>query len=405
MSQSKIIGAVEIGTAKTVVLVGEIVGENTCNIIGKGTCSSQGIKKGEIQDFKAASNSTHAAILAAEKSAQVTIDSIYLAQTGRHLKGAFNRGMAQVSSSHNLVGRQDIERAVEDAKCKQLPADRVYIHHIRNPFYLDGHRVEEPLHMEGDRLEVGYWSVHGSERKLSDQIRVINAFGLNVEDMIISSIASGSMVTDDAEKEAGVLVLDIGCGTTDYVVYKDGYIVQTGVIPVGGDHLTNDLSIGLRVNRKHAEYLKLNYGNALVEKKARDEKVWLIGDFTIGDRNLPRYAICQILNARLEELFKVVKKELGRIGTRDYLPAGIRLTGGTSQLPGIDRLAADTLFLEARCGQNPDWVQEGLKGPDYCTALGLLHYALTGHQDNALQQTSSKGLLRKVARILNLNFS
>ncbi len=405
MSQSKIIGAVEIGTAKTVVLVGELVGDSTCNIIGKGACSSQGIKKGEVHDFKAASNCTHAAILAAEKSAQVTIDSIYLAQTGRHLKGSFNRGMAQVSSSHNIVGRQDIERAVEDAKCKQLPVERVYIHHIRNPFYLDGQQVDEPLHMEGSRLEVGYWSVHGSERKLSDQIRVINAFGLNVEDMIISSIAAGSMVTEESEKQAGVLVLDIGCGTTDYVVYKDGYIVQTGVIPVGGDHLTNDLSIGLRVNRKHAEYLKLNYGHALVNKKARDEKVWLIGDFTIGDRNLPRFAICQILNARLEELFKIVKKELGRLGTRDYLPAGVKLVGGTSQLPGIDLLAGEALNLEASLGRSPDWVQEGLRGPDYSTALGLLHYALTGHQDGDVQQTSSKGLLRKVARMLNLNFS
>lgn len=405
MSQSKIVGAVEIGTAKTLVLVGEIVGDRTCNIIGRGSASSQGVKKGQIVDFKAASNSTHAAILSAEKSAQVTIDSVYLAQTGRHLRGEFNVGSAAVSSSNGLVSPADIRRAVDDAKCRQLPDDRVYIHHIRNPWYLDGERVPDPLELEGERLEVGYWSVHGDERRIHDQIKVINGFGLSVEDMIISSIASGSMVTSETEKEAGVLVLDIGCGTTDYVVYKDGFIVQTGVIPVGGDHLTNDLSIGLRINRKHAEYLKVNYGKAQANKKDRDEKVWLIGDFTIGDRNLPRYAICQILNARVNELFKIVRKEIGKLAARDYLAAGVVLTGGTAQLAGIEELAMDVFNLEVTRGQNPEWVRDDLQDPEFSTALGLLHYALTGHNEGDPQHQSSQGLFRKMARMLNLNFS
>ncbi len=405
MSQSKVIGALEIGTSKTVVLVGEIVPNRSCNIIGKGDSSSQGVKKGEIMDFKAASNSTHAAIMAAEQSAQVPIDAIYLAQTGRHLRGERNLGAAGVSGSDNLVRVQDLRRAMDDAKCKQLPNGRVYIHHIKNPFRLDGRQLDDPLHFEGRRLEVEYWSVHGEERKISDQIRVVNGFGLNVEDMIISSISSGVMVTSEEERQSGVLVLDIGCGTTDYVVYKEGFILCTGVIPVGGDHLTNDLSIGLRINRKHAEYLKTHYGKALVDKKDRGEKVWLVGDFSIGDRNLPRIAIHQVLNARLDELFRIVRKELGRLGHREALQSGAVLTGGTSRLPGIDLLAADVLQMDARIGENPEWVRDELRVPEYSTALGLMHYALTGSSEAPARADSSRGLFRKVARILNLNFS
>jgi cell division protein FtsA len=258
--------------------------------------------------------------------------------------------------------------------------------------------------MKGSRLEVGYWSVTGDESRIADQLRIFNGFGIQVEDMIISSIASGSMVADEGEKNAGVLVLDIGCGTTDFVVYKDGHIVQTGVIPVGGDHLTNDLSIGLRVNRKHAEYLKTNYGKAMVDKADRNEKVWLIGDFTIGDRNLPRNSIYQILQARVEELFKIVRKAVGKRCNPDFLAAGAVLTGGTSQLPLIAEAGSEQLAIPVRVGENPEWVRDDLRGPAYSTALGLMHYALTGHEE-AEAHTSSQGLFRKVARILNLNFS
>lgn len=404
MNQSKIIGSVEIGTAKTTVLVGELIVGRSCNIIGKGFSSSQGLKKGEITDLKAASNSVHAAIIAAEKSAQVTLEAVYLAQSGRHLRGSWSEGGSSVSHSDGIVTQADIRRAEEDAKNRQLPPDRVYIHHIRNPFLLDGKAVQDPIHMQGNRLEVGYWSVTGEERRIADQLRIFNGFGIQVEDMIISSIASGSMVTDDGEKQAGVLVLDIGCGTTDYVVYKDGFIVETGVIPVGGDHLTNDLSIGLRVNRKHAEYLKTNYGKAFIDKADRNEKVWLIGDLTIGDRNLPRHSIYQILNARVEELFRIVGKSLGKRCQGDFLAAGAVLTGGTAKLPGIAEVASEQLGVEVRAGENPEWVMEDLRDPVFSTSLGLMHYALTGYHE-AEHRQDQPGLFRKVAKILNLNFS
>lgn len=404
MSKHRIVGAVEIGTSKTVALIGEIVEGRACNIIGKGASTSQGVKKGEIVDFKAASDSTHAAILEAEKVAQVTLDTIYLAQSGGHLRGERSLGTAQVSGADGTVSRQDMERAAADAKSRQLPAGRVYLHHIRNGWMLDGRPEANPLHLKGTRLESAYWSVHGEERMIEDQMRIINGLGLNVEDLILSSLCSAAMVTEEAERQTGVLVIDIGSGTTDYALYTGGHVVRTGVLSVGGDHLTNDLSLGLRVNRKGAEQFKVNHGKAIIDRADKDQKVWLYGDLTIGDRHIPRLAIYQILNARVEEVFRLVRKELGPFLTAEKIPAGAVLTGGTSRLPGLCEVAQRALGVETRLGQNPEWVQEKMRHPEYSTALGLLHFALSGQRepDPAKDTQNSRGLMRKVARLLNL---
>lgn len=403
MSQSKIIGAVEIGTAKTLVLIGELIPGQTCNIIGKGSCSTMGLKKGIISDLKAATDSVHAAILSAEKAAQVTLDCVYLSQSGPHLRGFWNEGSAAVSRADEIVSRADIQRAEDDAKNKQAPPGHVLIHHIHNGFRLDGKPVDNPLTMEGRRLEVGYWSVSGEERRIRDQLRLFQSFGIEVEDMIISSIASGVMVTDEEEKEAGALVIDIGSGTSDFAVYKDGHTVLTGVVPVGGDHLTNDLSLGLRISRKNAEYLKLEHGRGCPEKKDAHELVWLFGDLTIGDRKFRRQAIDQILHARVDELFSIIRKEVGKRCNPEFLAAGAILTGGTAQLPGIEQVAAARLGVEARIGVNPGWVRQDMRSPEFSTVLGLMHYAVVGHHDSDRPQPTSSSLFRKVARILNLN--
>ncbi len=402
MAYNKVIGAVEIGTSKVVVLAGEIIGGRTLNIIGMGQSTARGIKKGVIVDFRAASDCTYAAILSAEKSAGATIEGVYLSQSGSHLEGFFDKGEVSVSSHDGLVRRSDIQHVVENAKRKEVPEGRVYIHHIRSGFYLDGRPVEDPYQMKGDRLEVGYWHVHGHEMKVADNIHVINGFGLKVEDMIVSGIASGSMVVEESEKSNGVLLLDIGCGTTDYVLYRNGVIQRTGVLCVGGDHLTNDLSLGLRVNAKHAENLKQEFGSATLNHDDQDEKVWLIGDLTIGDRAIPRKAIYQILNARLEELFSILKKELGSCASRQEIPAGIVLTGGTSRIPDIADLATKVIGLPARIGENPAWVRDDLREPEYSCVLGLLYYGLTAER-SAEEEKPKSGLIGKMTRIFNFS--
>jgi len=401
MSQSKIVGAVEIGTSKTVVMVGEIVNGRSLNIIGMGQSSSDGVKKGEILDFRAASNATHAAIMGAEKSAGAQIDVIYLSQTGRHLEGFQNTGSVTVTSADGVVGAGDIGRAAREGKGKELPPGRVYIHHIKNQVELDGRAVAEPLNMQGERLEVGYWSVHGDESRVRDHVAVINGFGLTVEDMIVSSIASGSMVASEEEKQAGCLVLDIGCGTTDWVFYRNGFIARTGVVPVGGDHITNDIALGLRMNGLHAEKLKLQYGKTLLEKEDQVRKVWMMGDQMIGDRHLPKKALIQIIGARVEEIFSIVRRQLGSACTRSNLPAGAILTGGVARLDKLAITAEKTLGITARLGESPGWVREDLRGPEFSTALGLLHYALTGQHAEEFNLEPERGILRKLVRMIS----
>ena len=395
MDQGQIIGAIEMGTSQTVVLVGEVIKGENLNIIGMGQSSSKGISKGEIVDFKSASACTHAAIIAAEKNAGTQIAGVALAQTGRHLQGFFNTSSVRVTDSENLVSRADIERLISEAKSKQLPGNRLYIHHIQNLFLLDGHPVTDPFKMRGERLDVGYWHVHGEERNISDAIHVVNGFGLNVQDIILSSIASGCIVASETERENGTVVIDIGAGSTDYIVYRGGHIVRTGVVPVGGDHLTNDISLGLRIDCKHAEKLKLKFGKALLDRNEKSDQIWLIGDLTIGDRMIKRRALHQIINARMEELFVIIKQQVGELLNPKDLAAGAILTGGTARLPEIDALAANVLGVETRLGDNPSWVREDLRGPEYSTVLGLLYYALTSPEKNTVSKKQT-GILNRI---------
>ena len=402
MSQSRVIAAIEIGTSKIVVLLGEIIGDSGLNIIGHSVGSSKGVKKGVITDLDKASDCVHAAILRAEENTQTRIDEVYLAQTGQHLIGNFNLGSSNISASDGFVRRADIDAATEDAKRRSLPDDRIYIHHIQNPFSLDGNPVENPLSKEGRQLQIGYWSVHGDSEAVSDSLRVIRGIDLDVSDMIISSIASGTVLLEESEKENGALVIDIGGGTTDYMLYRKGYIVKTGVVPVGGDHITNDLSIGLRISRKNAESFKLKDGRAYYQSEDREKKVWLIGDFTIGDRQYPLAAITKIIEARVFEIFDIIKEQLvdSDLFEPSDIASGVILTGGSSRLTGIEEAAHRRFGLEARASEGSQYVSEELRAPEYSTAIGLLHYALTG-QENNHEQVKSSGLMRRIVGLFN----
>jgi len=383
MSGPSIIGAVEIGTSKVVVLVGEVVNGRELQIIGLGHSTAHGVRKGEIVDLRAASDCAHAALLAAEKCAGTEIEGVYLGITGSHLDGFSNSGVVTVEDADNWVRAGDIQRASENARNKALPPGRLYIHHVRSGYVLDGRPCHEPLGMQGSRLESHYWHVHGDERKLADPVHVINGFSLKVEDMVVASVASGRMVATEEEKEAGVLVVDVGCGTTDFALYRHGRILRTGVIAVGGDHFTNDLSLGLRVSYKHAESLKLRYGKAQIDRDHKHEHVMLVGDLMIGDRPIPRHAINQILHARADELFMILQNKLGSLVSPQNLPGGVILTGGGARLPELDELGESVLGVPVRLGCNPEWVaHKQLQEPEFSTALGLLNYGFMAQRSD-----------------------
>ncbi len=399
MSSPTFIAAVEIGTSKVTVLVGEYTGRELA-IIGHGECSSRGVIKGAVVDYKAASECTHSALELAERDAGEDIDCVFLAQTGGHLEGFYNEATVNVKASDNMIEAADIRTVCDLARAKQLPTGRMVVHHIRRPFRVDGRLVPtSPEHLVGQRLDVGYWTVHGQEQRLADNIHVIRGFNLEVRELVLASLASGHMVTTPEERQHGVLVLDIGAGTTDYVLYRDGVPHTTGVVPVGGTHLTNDLSIGLRLTEGQAEKLKTRHGSALVQVKDKSEKVWLDGNFAIGDRQFPRYAIEQIVAARTWELLEVVKKKLGGAFAPETCAAGVVLTGGTAKLPAIVECAGKVFGTAAHLGETPGWVAENLRDPGYHTALGLLYYGVNGQAERGVTQRRKTGFLSSVTRL------
>ena len=403
MSRSKIVGAIEIGTSKVVVLVAEMTDGRSMNIIGRGQCTNAGMKKGEIVDLRSVSDCTHAAIMAAERTAGTAIEHVYLSLSGSHLWGFRHAGPTAISGSENIVTHSDIKRAVDNAKSKVLEPGEVYIHHIRSGFILDGQPVQNPLSREGSHLEVQYWHVVADEQKVKDHIMVVNGFGLDVNDIVISSLASGSLLATEEEKRQGVLVVDIGKGVTDFALYKGRRIVQSGVIPVGGDHVTNDLSLGLLVKTKLAENLKIRCARAMVQKEDRTQKVPLVGDLSIGDSFHSQLTINKITHARLEELFIILKNRLGSALTRQNLPGGIILTGAVSKTPLIADLAEVTLDIPVALGQSPEWVRhEELREPEYATVLGLLYNALHDQKEEEQGQAGGqRKWLRKVTGLFS----
>jgi cell division protein FtsA len=398
-SRNTFIGAVEIGTSKVTALVGEYTGREVV-LIGCGECPSRGVIKGSVVDYRAATECTHNALEQAERDANERVDHVYLAQTGGHLEGFYNAASLNVKAADNMIGMDDIRTVCDLAKAKDLPVGRMVVHNIRRPFCVDGRLVPtSPENLVGQKLEVGYWTVHGQEQRLADNIHVIRGFNLEVRELVLSSLASGHMVTSMEERQNGVLAIDIGAGTTDFVLYRNGAPHTTGVVAVGGAHFTNDLSIGLRLTEPQAEKLKVRYGRAVVQVRDKGEKVWLDGNFSIGDRQFARHAIESVTAARAWELLEVVRKRLGPSFSPETCAGGVVLTGGTAKLPAIAECAAKVFGAPARLGGAPSWVAENLRDPGFHTALGILYYGVSGQGDHSSASRRKGGFLRNVTRL------
>jgi cell division protein FtsA len=396
--KSRIVGAVEIGTSKVTVLVGEVVGSRL-NVVGLGEFPSGGVLKGTVVDKPAAGEATHRALVAAENSAGVRLNQVFLAQSGGHIDGFYHAGEVNVGGLEGRVCRYDIESALGLAKSKALPPDRCNVHYLRRPYYVDDTMVASPEDIRGNKLAVGVWHVHGDQHRIADNIHIIRNFNLPVSQLVLSGLASGNILTTPEERHHGVLVIDIGAGTTDYAYYRHGRAYVAGVVPVGGSHLTNDLSLGLRITESQADKIKTLHGRATVSAKDRNEIVWLNGDQGIGDRQFPRMTIEQITAARLREIFEIVLKKLGNLYTPGETRAGVVITGGSSVIPGLEDAAARVFEVPARIGQPRVDISENLRQGRYSTALGLLHQGLT----QQVEESSSRppGFLQKMRNVLD----
>ena len=401
---SKIIGAVEIGTSKAKALIGEVSSTGSVHVVGMASRFNEGMRKGEIVNFRKAADSVHSALADAEKMSGTTVDEVYLAQTGSYLKGRMLRGSASVSSSDNRVSSSDLQRASDEAKRREPDNGRTYVHHIRTPILLDGRIVQDPVGMIGSKIDLGYWSIDGDDQAIKQALHVISNYSLDVKDLILSSIASSTMMAGPDLRRAGTLVIDMGAGVTDFALYRQGFVAYTGVIPVGGDHLTGDLSMGLRILEPYAEKLKIEHGKATSEPMEDGDDVWIIGNKTIGDRAIPRKAITDVIHVRIVELFEIISKELEGLLDPDELKGGVLLTGGASLLPGVEQVASKILGLPVRKASFPTGIANELAQPENATVLGLLHYGLEDHSLPGKKRDDTEvGFLSKFRKMVGLS--
>jgi cell division protein FtsA len=375
---SSIMVGLEIGTSKVCVVVGDMNDEGALNIIGVGQSKSRGVRKGEIVDARAVEEDVRHALTEAEHMADVEVRSVYLGVSGGHIRGFNNRGVHPVVSADREISDFDVQDVVKNAKAINLPQDNTVVHAIRQHFLVDGQDgVKDPVGMLGARLEVDVHVIHGHLNRLQNAIRVVKGMQLEVEEVVFNGLASSLAVLSPAEKELGALVIDMGGGTTNYVVYSGGVIKHSGVIAVGGDHVTNDLAFGLKVPQSRADQLKIENGHAFLDDSVADQKMKIKSDIGLPLNTINLGHLRRIMSLRLEETFQLIAQDVEQAGLLDYIRAGVFLCGGGSRVPEVTRLAEQILQLPVCIGRatNISGLNTSMDKPELATAIGLVRFA------------------------------
>src|SRR3989449_383333 len=313
--QSSVIVGLEVGTSKICAIVGEVNDARALSIIGVGQCRSRGVRKGEIVDPALAGEDIRNAIVEAEQMADVEVRSVYLGVSGGHLRGFNNRGVHPVVSADREITDEDVQDAIKNAKAINLPAENHVVHVIRQHFRVDGQEgVQNPVGMLGAKVEVDVHVVHGNFNRLQNPIRAVKGLQLEVEDIVFNGLASSLSLLSNEHKELGALVIDIGGGTTEYVIYVDGIIKHTGVLAVGGDHVSNDLAYGLKVPLSRAEQLKVEHGCAFVEESVKGQSLTISNELGLPLKTINLEHLRRIMALRLEEIFQLIACDLEQNG-------------------------------------------------------------------------------------------
>jgi cell division protein FtsA len=385
-SESKMIVGLDIGTSKVVAIVGEVSPEGELSVVGLGSHRSNGLKKGVVVNIESTVQSIQRAVEEAELMAGCQIHSVYAGIAGSHIRSLNSHGIVAIKDRE--VFSQDLERVIDAAQAVAIPADQRILHILPQEYLIDEQEgVKEPLGMSGVRLEAKVHLVTCAVNAAQNIEKCIRRCGLDVEDIILEQLASSYSVLTEDEKELGVCLVDIGGGTTDIAVFTEGAIRHTGVIPIAGDQVTNDIAMALRTPTQYAEEIKIKYACALAKLTGVEEtiKVPSVGDRPA--RDLSRQALAEVVEPRYDELFTLVQAELRRSGFEDMVAAGIVLTGGTSKMEGVIELAEEIFHMPVRLGSphNVRGLKDIVSNPIYSTGVGLLLYGIKQQQgsDNA----------------------
>jgi cell division protein FtsA len=378
MANSDLMVGLEIGTSKICVVVGESRPDGTTKILGVGQAPSRGVRKGEIVDFETAMKCVHEAVVDAEQKSDVMIRSVYVSVAGSHIQSFNNRGCVTVPEDRDEIDEQDIEDVKISAREVSIPAQNAFLHSIIQHYHVDGQNgVLNPIGMLGQKLEADFHIVHGVRTRIQNTIRCVKELPLDVEDVVFGALASAQVVLTQHQKNLGALVIDMGGGTTDYILYVDGAVKQSGVLGVGGDHITNDISMGLRIPMARAEKLKVEEGSCVLGNCLPGETILLKDDSGFAGKEIERETLNTVIHLRVREILELLKRQLEEESFINYIGAGIFITGGCSLLNGIQHLAQEVFEMPAHVAhaQTMSGLTSAFENPQLSTAIGLIKYA------------------------------
>ncbi len=389
--EKKLIVGLDIGTSKVVAIVGEIGLDGGIEIVGIGSNPSKGMKKGVVVNIESTVQSIQRAVEEAELMAGCQIHSVYVGIAGSHIRSLNSHGIVAIKDKE--VYRADLERVIDAAQAVAIPADQKVLHILPQEYIIDNQEgIKEPLGMSGVRLEAKVHLVTCAVNAAQNIEKCIRRCGLEVEEIILEQLASSYSVLTDDERELGVCLVDIGGGTTDIAIFTEGSIRHTGVIPIAGDQVTNDIAMALRTPTQHAEEIKIKYACALTQLAGADDtiKVPSVGDR--APRDLSRQSLAEVVEPRYDELFTLVQAELRRSGYEDMVPAGVVLTGGTAKMEGVVELAEEIFHMPVRVGypQTVRGLNDIVRNPIYATSVGLLQYGMLHRPDNGAAASSGR---------------
>jgi len=395
--RENIIVGLDIGTTKTCAIVGEMT-TSGMDIIGIGTHPSKGLRKGVVVNIDNTVESIKYAIEEAELMSGREIKSVFAGIAGGHITSMNSHGIVAVKGGE--VDESDVKRAVEAAKAIAMPLDRRLIHSLPKYYIVDDQDgVKDPIGMSGVRLEAKIHMVTASVTSVENIVKSVNRVGLDVNDIVLEQLASSDAVMSQDEKELGVALVDIGGGTTDIAVFADGSIKHTTVLPIGGNYVTNDISVGLRTPSVVAERTKIQYGCAYTPLISQDETIEVSSVGGRNPRNVSRHVLGDIIEPRIAEILSLAHREIIKSGYEDLLAAGVVLTGGTSNIEGITELGEQVFNMPVRRGFPDDvgGIVDTINNPIYATGVGLVLYGST-NQSGVLFKKREKNIMGRITK-------
>jgi cell division protein FtsA len=402
-----LIVGLDIGTSKVVAMVAELLPDGRMEVIGMGSHESRGLKKGVVVNIESTVSAIQRALEEAELMADCKIQHVFTGIAGSHIKSFNSTGMVAIKDKE--VTPFDVDRVIETARAMPIPTDQQVLHILTQEFIIDGQDgVREPLGMSGVRLEVRVHIVTGAVSAAQNIVKCVRRCGLEVDDLILQPLASSLAVLTEDEKELGVCLVDIGGGTTDIAVFREGAIRHTAVVPIAGDQITNDIAMALRTPTGEAEDLKIRHGCALRQLADPSQMIEVPGVGDRAPRMLSRQTLAEVIEPRVEELYSLIQQVLRESGYEDLLSSGIVLTGGSSTMQGMVELGEEIFHMPVRLGipRYNGGLADVVRSPRHATAVGLLLEGVTQTQRGliARQGGSFKQVLARMREWFQRNF-